>query len=155
MGRCGDGQPSQKEELYSSKYRYTDAENRQCKEYSNCREKPQAARSKYPENAILDRTETRLNTNIPAVKAFRDFIDRLELVDKFRNEFPREDVWTRSNRSSSASVLSTSYIDSVLVTRGDIGPLHCPDLLSIIYSNPRLIRVYLNLDKPRSSIAGY
>lgn len=36
----------------------------------------------------IDRTWTRSGTNNLDVKLFRDFIDRLDLVDKFQIKFP-------------------------------------------------------------------
>lgn len=38
----------------------------------------------------LDRSGVRSATYNPEVKSFRDFIDRFDLVDNFRNEHPEE-----------------------------------------------------------------
>ena len=59
----------------------------------------------------IDRGGIRLNTNYRDVVPFRGFIDRMDLVDKFRNEHPNEVVWTWTNNGNSNTVQHPSYID--------------------------------------------
>ena len=110
-------------------------------------------------NAVLDPSIDREgnrgpNTNNLDVIPFRDLIDRVDLVDKFRNEHPNKIVWTWTNRGSS-NVQHSSYIDRVLIKRVDVGFLECPSFHSVVYSDHRLVRVRMILGKAKPRMTGY
>ena len=75
---------------------------------------------------------------------FRDFVQRLDLVDKFRERHPNKIVWTWTGRGASAQLYS--YLDRVLVKRVDYlgGPSFDP------YKNSDH-----RLDKARCRMSGY
>ena len=86
---------------------------------------------------------------------FREFVDKFDLIDKFRNEKPRDLVWTWTGRRGSGPMQLSSYIDRFLVRRVDVGVLDCPSFHNIVYSDHRLVRVRVNLDRPKPKLAGY
>lgn len=69
-------------------------------------------------NAILDRNIDRrwtiLGTNNPDLKPFRNFNDRLDLADNFRNKLHRQVVLIGLINSALVRFLRTSYIFRVL-----------------------------------------
>lgn len=69
------------------------------------------------------------------MKAFRYFIDKFELVDKYRNEYSWEAMRTWTNRGGSATPIENFY--------------------SVFYSGHRLDRVRAKLDKPKVRFVGY
>lgn len=56
---------------------------------------------------------------------------------------PSVRTWT--NNGSLASVLRSTYIDRVLVSRVELGPLNYPSFHTIIFSDHNLLQVRLNL----------
>ena len=110
-------------------------------------------------NAVLspdiDRQAGRTNTINTDADVFRDFVDRMDLVDKYRNEFPNRREWTWTGRGGSGNTQLYSYIDRVLVRRADVGLLECPSFHSIAFSDHRLVRVRLKLGKSKPRMTGY
>lgn len=76
----------------------------------------------------IDCSGERLNTNNLDVKPFWDFIDRFDLVSKFRNECLWEVVWTWTNKGSSDLLLQSRYINYDLVKKVIVGLLGCSSL---------------------------
>ena len=66
----------------------------------------------------LDRGAISTGTNTLDARYFRDFVQRLDLVDKFRERHPNKIIWTWTGRGASAQLYS--YLDRVLVKRVDL-----------------------------------
>ena len=64
----------------------------------------------------LDRGAISAGTNTLDARYFREFVQRLDLVDKFRERHPNKIAWT--GRGASAQLYS--YLDQVLVKRVDL-----------------------------------
>ena len=64
-------------------------------------------------NAVLDpNLYSSAGTNTLGARYFRDFVERLDLVDKFRERHPNKIAWTWTGRGASAQLYS--YLDRVL-----------------------------------------
>ena len=61
----------------------------------------------------LDREAISVGTNTLDARHFRDFVQRLDLVDKFHERYPNKIAWTWTSRGASAQLYS--YLDRVLV----------------------------------------
>ena len=77
---------------------------------------------------------------------------RHNLVDWFRLDHPRREMWTWLDSSPSAKV--GSYLDRVIVRRADLDFCSCPMFHLIAWTNHKLVRVSLRLAN-RPSLAGY
>ena len=77
----------------------------------------------------LDRGAISAGTNTLDARYFRDFVQRLDLVDKFRERHPNKIVWTWTGRGASAQLYS--YLDRVLVKRVDLDYLGGPSFRSV------------------------
>ena len=72
----------------------------------------------------LDRGAISAGTNTLDAWYFRDFVQRLDLVDKFRERHPNKKAWTWTGRGASAQLYS--YLDRVLVKQVDLDYLGGP-----------------------------
>ena len=79
-----------------------------------------------------------------------DLMTRHDLVDRFRLDQPRWEMWTWLDSSPSAKV--GSYLDRVLVRRADIDFVSCPTFHLVAWIDHKLVRVSLQL---ANSLAGY
>ena len=80
--------------------------------------------------------------------SLRDLMADFDLVDRYRVDHPREEMWTWANSSSSNPV--RSYLDRVLVRRADVDFVSCPVFHLYSKSDHKLLTVTLRLgDRPR------
>ena len=101
----------------------------------------------------LDRGAISAGTNTLDARYFRDFVQRLDLVDKFRERHPNKIVWTWTGRGASAQLYS--YLDRVLVKRVNLDYLGGPSFDSYKNSDHKLLCVSIRLDKARCRMSGY
>lgn len=97
--------------------------------------------SKWLEHCNCHEGATACTNNAYDIKHFRNFVTRLDLVDKFQNEHPKHVEWTWTDRGTSGRVQHSSCIDQVLVKRIDLDLLDCPSFFSIVYSEHQLIQI--------------
>ena len=76
---------------------------------------------------------------------FREFVERLDLVDKFRVSHPNKLEWTWNSRGAEA--LLSSYLDRVSVKRVDLDLLGCPSFEAYKNSDHYILSVSIRLDK--------
>ena len=83
-----------------------------------------------------------------------DFMERSDLVDRFRVDHPDEKVWTWGNSSSSNPL--ASYLDRVLVRRADVDFVTSPTFiwLGVQGVDHKLVKARILLSD-RPSLAGY
>ena len=60
----------------------------------------------------LDRGASSTSSNTLDARYFREFVERFDIVDKFREKHPNKVVWTWTGRGASAQLYS--YLDRVL-----------------------------------------
>ncbi len=84
---------------------------------------------------------------------FREFVQRLDLVDKFRERHPNKIVSTWTGRGASAQLYS--YLDRVLVKRVDLDYLGGPSFNAYKDSDHKVLCVSIRLDKARCRMSGY
>ena len=101
----------------------------------------------------LDRGAISAGTNPLDARYFRDFVQRLDLVDKFRERHPNKIVWTWTGRGASAQLYS--YLDRVLVKRVDLDHLGGPSFDPYKNSDHKFLCVSIRLDKARCRLSGY
>ena len=101
----------------------------------------------------LDRGAVSAGTNTLDARYFRDFVQRLDLVDKFRERYPNKIVWTWTGRGASAQLYS--YLDRVLVKRVDWDYLGGPSFDPYKNSDHKFLCVSIRLDKARCRMSGY
>ena len=105
-------------------------------------------------NAILDPSIDRAGRGDRRVDlSLMNFVERNDLVDRFRLDHPGVEMWTWAHKSP--SVPDRSYLDRVLVRRADVDFISCPTFHgNRDYTDHRLVRARINLtDRP--SLAGY
>ena len=107
-------------------------------------------------NAILDPKIDKVGRGARRVgrceNSLAGLMTRHDLVDRFRLDHPGREMWTWLDSSPSAKV--GSYLDRVLVRRGDIDFVSCPTFHLIAWTDHKLVRVSLRLAN-RPSLAGY
>ena len=101
----------------------------------------------------LDRGASSTGTNSLDARYFRDFVQRFDLVDKFRERHPNKIVWTWTGRGASAQL--HSYLDRVLVKRVDLDCLGGPSFDPYKNSDHKFLCVSIRLDKARCRMSGY
>ena len=101
----------------------------------------------------LDRGAISAGTNTLDARHFHDFVQRLDLVDKFRERHPNKIAWTWTGRGASAQLYS--YLDRVLVKRVDLDYLGGPSFDLYKDSVHKFLCVSIRLDKARSRMSGY
>ena len=101
----------------------------------------------------LDRGATSAGTNPLDARYFREFVQQLDLVDKFRERHPNKIVWTWTGRGASAQLYS--YLDRVLVKRVDLDYLGGPSFEPFKNSDHKFLCVSIKLDKARRRMSGY
>ena len=94
-----------------------------------------------------------MGTNTLDARHFRDFVQRLDLVDKFRERHPNKIAWTWTGRGASAQLYS--YLDRVLVKRVGLDYLGGPSFDPYKDSDHKFLCVSIRLDKARSRMSGY
>ena len=94
----------------------------------------------------LDRGAISAGTNTLDARYFRDFVQRLDLVDKFRERHPNKIAWTWTGRGASAQLYS--YLDRVLVKRVDLDYLGGPSFDPYKDSDHKFLCVSIRLDMP-------
>ena len=105
-------------------------------------------------NAILDPSIDRVGQGSRRVEnSLVDFMDRNDLVDRYRIDHPGVEMWTWAR--SSSPIDNRSYIDRVLVRRADTDFISCPTFHGNLgYTDHKLVRARIRLtDRP--SLAGY
>ena len=101
----------------------------------------------------LDRGAISAATNTLDARYFREFVQRLDLVDKFRERYPNKLAWTWTGRGASAQLYS--YLDRVLVRRVDLDYLGGPSFNAYKDSDHKFLCVSIRLDKARCRMSGY
>ena len=101
----------------------------------------------------LDRGATSTGTNSLDARYFREFVQKFDLVDKFRERHPNKIVWTWTGRGASAQL--HSYLDRVLVKRVDLDYLGGPSFEPYKNSDHKFLCVSIRLDKARCRMSGY
>ena len=101
----------------------------------------------------LDRGAISSGTNTLDARYFREFVQRLDLADKFRERHPNKLVWTWTGRGASAQLYS--YLDRVLVKRVDLDYLGGPSFEPYKDSDHKFLCVSIRLDKARCRMSGY
>ena len=101
----------------------------------------------------LDRGAITVGTNTLDARHFCDFVQRLDLVDKFRERHPNKIACTWTGRGASAQLYS--YLDRVLVKRVDLDYLGGPSFDPYKDSDHKFFCVSIRLDKARSRMSGY
>ena len=101
----------------------------------------------------LDRGATSTDTNSLDARYFREFVQKFDLVDKFRERHPNKIVWTWTGRGASAQLYS--YLDRVLVKRVDFDYLGGPSFEPYKNSDHKFLCVSIRLDKARCRMSGY
>ena len=108
-------------------------------------------------NAILDpnldRGAISAGTNTLDARYFREFVQKLDLIDKFRERHPNKIAWTWTGRGASAQLYS--YLDRVLVKRVDLDYLGGPSFNPYKDSDHKFLCVSIRLDKARCRMSGY
>ena len=84
---------------------------------------------------------------------FREFVQKFDLVDKFRERHPNKLVWTWTGRGASAQLYS--YLDRVLVKRVDLDHLNSLSFEPYKNSDHKFLCVSIRLDKARCRMSGY
>ena len=102
-------------------------------------------------NPNLNRGAISAGTNTLDARYFREFVQRLGLVDKFRERHPNKMTWT--GRGASAQLYS--YLDRVLVKRVDLDYLGGPSFNPYKDSDHEFLYVSIRLDKARCRMSGY
>ena len=101
----------------------------------------------------LDRGAISVGTNTSDARHFCEFVERLDLVDKFRERYPNKVVWTWTGRGASAELYS--YLDQVLVRRVNLDYLGGSSFNPYKDSDHKFLCVSIRLDKVRSRMSGY
>ena len=101
----------------------------------------------------LDRGAISAATNTLDARYFREFVQRLDLVDKFRERHSNKIVWTWTGRGASAQLYS--YLDRVLVKRVDLDYLGGPSFDPYKNSDHKFLCMSMRLDKARCRMSGY
>ena len=101
----------------------------------------------------LDRGAISAGTNTLDARYFREFVQRLDLVDKFRERHPNKLAWTWTGRGASAQLYS--YLDRVLVKRVDLDYLGGPSFNAYKDSDYKFLCVSIRLDKARCRMSSY
>ena len=101
----------------------------------------------------LDRGATSAGTNSLDARYFSEFVQKFDLVDKFRERHPNKIVWTWTGRGASAQLYS--YLDRVLVKRVDLDYLGGPSFEPYKNSDHKFLCVSIRLDKARRRMSGY
>ena len=101
----------------------------------------------------LDRGATSAGTNPLDARYFREFVQKFDLVDKFRERHPNKIVWTWTGRGASAQLYS--YLDRVLVKRVDLDYIGGPSFEPYKDSDHKSLCVSIRLDKARCRMSGY
>ena len=108
-------------------------------------------------NAVLDpsidRGGARRDTNNLDSKRFRNFVQRFDLVDKFRELHPNRVEWTWTGRGASGQL--SSYIDRVLVRRVDLDLIGGPSFQAYNNFDHRFVYFKIRLDRPKVRMSGY
>ena len=100
----------------------------------------------------FDRGAISAVTNTLDARYFRDFVQRLDLVDKFCERHPNKIAWTWTGRGSSAQLYS--YLGRVLVKRVDLDYLGGPSFNPSKDSDHKFLCVSIRLDKARCMMSG-
>ena len=101
----------------------------------------------------LDRGAISAGTNTLDARHFREFVERLNLVDKFRERHPNKIAWTWAGRGASAQLYS--YLDRVLVRQVGLDYLGGPCFDPYKDSDHKFLCVSIRLDKSRCRMSGY
>ena len=101
----------------------------------------------------LDRGATSAGTNSLDARYFSEFVQKFDLVDKFRERHPNKIVWTWTGRGASAQLYS--YLDRVLVKRVDLDYVGGPSFEAYKDSDHKFLCVSIKLDKARRRMSGY
>ena len=101
----------------------------------------------------LDRGAISVGANTLDARYFCKFVERLDLVDKFRERYPNKVVWTWTGRDASAQLYS--YLDRVLVRRVDLDYLGGLSFDPYEDSDHKFLCVSVKLDKAGSRMSGY
>ena len=101
----------------------------------------------------LDRGAISVGTNTLDARYFREFVQRFDLVDKFRERHPNKIAWTWTGRGASAQLYS--YLDRVLVKQVDFDYLGGPSFDPYKDSDHKFLCVSIKLDKARCRMSGY
>ena len=108
-------------------------------------------------NAVLDpkidRGGARRDTNNLDAKLFRNFVERFDLADKFREEHPNKVEWTWTGRGASGQL--SSYLDRVLVRRVNLDLLGSPSFNVFENYDHRFVWVNIKIDRVRIRMSGY
>ena len=108
-------------------------------------------------NAVLDPNldggAISASTNPLDARYFCDFVEQLDLVDKFRERHPNKIAWTWIGRGASAQLYS--YLDRVLVKRVDLDYLGGPSFDPYKNSDHKFLCVSIRLDKARCRMSGH
>ena len=99
-------------------------------------------------NAVLDPNldkGTSADINTLVARYFREFVERLDLVDKLRKRHPNKVDWTWTGRGASAQLYS--YLDQVLVRRVNLDYIGCPCFYLYKDSYNKFLCVSITLDK--------
>ena len=106
-------------------------------------------------NAVLDPNLDRGASSTYTLDAryFHEFVERLDLVDKFRERHPNKVVWSWAGRGASAQLYS--YLDRVFIRRVDLDYLGGPSFDPYKDSDYKFLCVSIRLDKARSRMSGY
>ena len=83
-----------------------------------------------------------------------DFVEKFDLVDRYRLDHPGEEMWTWTNSAPSVNTLKFSYIDRMLVRRADSDFLTCPEFNDLGHADHKfgLARLLLGT---KASLANY
>ena len=101
----------------------------------------------------LDRGAISAGTNTLDARYFREFVERLDLVDKFRERHPNKIAWTWTG--SGASDQLYGYLDLVFVRRVDLDYLGGPSFDPYKDSDHKFLCVSIRLDKAKSAMSSY
>ena len=88
----------------------------------------------------LDRGATSTGTNSLDARHFREFVQKFDLVDKFRERHPNKVVWTWTGRGASAQLYS--YLDRV-----DLDYIRGPSFEPYKNSDHKFLCASIRLDK--------
>ena len=101
----------------------------------------------------LDRGAISAGTNTLDARHFREFVERLNLGDKFRERHPNKIAWTWAGRGASAQLYS--YLDRVLVRQVGLDYLGGPSFDPYKDSDHKFLCVSIRLDRSRCRMSGY
>ena len=92
-------------------------------------------------------------TNTLDAGHFREFVERLDLIDKFHERHRNNFEWTWTGRGTSG--LYYSYWDQVLVKRVDLDYLSAQSFEAYKNSDHKILSESIRLDKAKRRMSGY